>query len=255
MGPGPGGRNRPVAGIRPQADALLTQREVCRQIAGGGGECLLPVKGNQPTLRQDAADAFPPLETGGTAGGTEGPAVSGWLRREWQRGGARLPVAVDAPVRQRRGRWERRELRVLSGPELNRYAGSSGVAGEAWAHLQQACRPERLRRVKGREQVKVSYGVTGIPAGDAGAGRLLKFSRGHWGMENRLHWVRDDTFGEDRSQLRTGAAPQVMAALRNLVIALVRRAGHSNVAAALRRHAARLPEALALLSIAFDAQQ
>ena len=83
----------------------------------------------------------------------------------------------------------------------------------------------------------------------AGAKRLLKVSRGHWGIENRVHWVRDVTFDEDRSQIRTGAAPQVMAGLRNLVIALVRRAGHTNVAVALRRHTAHLPEPFALLGI------
>ena len=79
----------------------------------------------------------------------------------------------------------------------------------------------------------------------------LKVSRGHWGIENRVHWVRDVTFDEDRSQVRTGAAPQVMAGLRNLVIALVRRAGHTNVAAALRRHTAHLPEPFALLGIPY----
>ena len=64
--------------------------------------------------------------------------------------------------------------------------------------------------MNGREKVKVSYAVSSIPAEDAVAGRLLKLSRGHWGIENRLHWVRDVTFDEDRSQVRTGAAPQVM---------------------------------------------
>ena len=82
---------------------------------------------------------------------------------------------------------------------------------------------------------------------DADARRLLSLSRGHWGIENRLHWVRDVTFDEDRSQVRTGAAPQVLAGLRNLVISLVRRAGHSNVAAALRRHNAHLSEAFDMM--------
>ena len=68
----------------------------------------------------------------------------------------------------------------------------------------------------------------------------MTISRGYWGIENRVHWVRDVTFDEDRCQVRTGAAPQVLAALRNLAISLVRRAGHSNVAAALRRHNAHL---------------
>ena len=91
-----------------------------------------------------------------------------------------------------------------------------------------------------------------LPATAAGAKRLLKVSRGHWGIENRVHWVRNVTFDEDRSQIRTGAAPQVMAGLRNLVIALMRRAGHTNVAAALRRHTAHLPEPFALLGISYD---
>ena len=70
---------------------------------------------------------------------------------------------------------------------------------------------------------------------------------------NRLHWVRDVTFDEDRSQVRTGAAPQVLAGLRNLVISLVRRAGHSNVAAALRRHNAHLSEAFDMMGFTYQA--
>ncbi len=76
---------------------------------------------------------------------------------------------------------------------------------------------------------------------------------GVWGIENRLHWVRDVTFDEDRSQVRTGAAPQVLAGLRNLVISLVRRAGHSNVAAALRRHNAHLSKAFDMMGFTYQA--
>ena len=68
-------------------------------------------------------------------------------------------------------------------------------------------------------------------------------------IENRVHWVRDVTFDEDRSQVRTGNAPQVMAAFRNLTSTLVRWAGHTNIAAALRRHAAHVSEAFALIGI------
>ena len=70
---------------------------------------------------------------------------------------------------------------------------------------------------------------------------------GHWGIENRVHWVRDVTMDEDRSQVRTGAAPQVMAALRNMTISLLRLAGEPNIAAALRRHAAHPAKPLALV--------
>ena len=65
--------------------------------------------------------------------------------------------------------------------------------------------------------------------------------------------LRDVTFDEDRSQVRTGAAPQVLAGLRNLVISLVRRAGHSNVAAALRRHNAHLSEAFDMMGFTYQA--
>ena len=76
---------------------------------------------------------------------------------------------------------------------------------------------------------------------------MLDLWRGQWGTENRVRWVRDVTFDEHRCQVRTGAAPQVLAALRNLVISLVRCAGHHNVAMALRRHAAHPDEALAIV--------
>ena len=80
---------------------------------------------------------------------------------------------------------------------------------------------------------------------------MLRLWRGHWGIENRLHYVRDVTFGEDASPVRTGAAPQVLAVLRNLVLALLRNAGSTNIAAALREHAWSQPgAALRLLGIA-----
>ena len=177
--------------------------------------------------------------------------MSRWHRREWEERGATLTVWVDAWPKQRHGRLERRELWALADPELNSYAGSTGTVGEGWPHLQQICRVERRRTLKGRVQVEVSYAVTSLSPRVAGAERLSRILREHWHIENRVHWVRDVTFDEDRSQVRTGSAPQVMAALRNLTTTLVRWAGHSNVAAALRRHAAHLSEAFALLGIPY----
>ena len=192
--------------------------------------------------------------------------MSHWQVQEWWERGATLTVGVDAPPKQRHGRWERRELWALPDPELNGYAGSAGTAGEAWPHLQQVCRLERRRTVKGRVQVAVSYAVTSLPPTAAGADRLLQIIREHWDIENRVrenrvrenrvhenrvHWVGDVTFGEDLSQIRTGGAPQVMAGLGNLATTLVRWAGHTNVAAALRRHAAHLSQAFALLGISY----
>jgi hypothetical protein len=81
------------------------------------------------------------------------------------------------------------------------------------------------------------------------ADRLLALKRAHRGIENRLHYARAETFGEDASQIRTGTAPQVMVALRNAVIGLPRHAGWTNIAAALRQHAWQCGAALHLLGI------
>ena len=97
---------------------------------------------------------------------------------------------MDEAAKQGHGRWERRELWVLADPDLNGYAGSAGTVGEAWPHLQQVCRLERQRTIKGRTQVSVSYAVTSLPPAAAGAERLLQILREHWHIENRLHWVR-----------------------------------------------------------------
>ena len=72
---------------------------------------------------------------------------------------------------------------------------------------------------------------------------------GHWAIENGLHWVRDVTFAEDASQLRTGTGPQVMACLRNLAIGVLSRAGPVNLAVVLRRHARDPTRPLATLGI------
>jgi hypothetical protein len=83
----------------------------------------------------------------------------------------------------------------------------------------------------------VLYVITSLPFQQARPARLADYLRGHWMIEHGLHWVRDVTFAEDGSQLRTGTAPQVMATLRNLAIGVLSRAGPVNLAAALRRHA------------------
>jgi len=90
------------------------------------------------------------------------------------------------------------------------------------------------------------YLVTSLEVQEASPRRRLQLCRGHWGIENRLHWVREVTFDEDRCQVRSGAAPQVMAALRNTVIGLLRCQGANNIAAALRTYAAHPERALAL---------
>jgi hypothetical protein len=136
---------------------------------------------------------------------------------------------------------------VLADAEVAAYAGSAGTVGQPWPHLQQLCWLRRERTVKGVTSVETGYAITSVVAGKADAGRLLGLSREYWGIENKLHRVRDVTCGEDGSQVRSGAAPQVCAALRNLAIALLRRTGVENIAAALRTHSARPRAAVALV--------
>lgn len=106
---------------------------------------------------------------------------------------------------------------------------------------------ERVRLLPGKSEVEVVWGITSLPRERADARRLLGLARGHWGIENRLHYVRDETLGEDRCRVRKGAAAQVLAAVRNVAVYLLEGVGASSKAAATRRFAARPREALPLL--------
>ncbi len=139
------------------------------------------------------------------------------------------------------GRIERRQL-----------AASTALADYLhWPGLQQVFRLERTVTSKktGMQRHEVVYGVTSLASNKADAARLLRLVRQHWRIENKSHWVRDVTFDEDRSQVRRGTIPQLMAALRNVAIGLMRLAGHKNIAAATRRFAVQPWTALALLGI------
>src|SRR5207248_11721659 len=100
----------------------------------------------------------------------------------------------------------------------------------------------------GKTSTEVVYLITTLTASKASPERLLDLNRGHWSIENRTHYVRDVTFGEDRSRLPTGNAPQILAAFRNLAITLIHRFSSCHIKAT-RRHFASCPQqALALLS-------
>ena len=138
---------------------------------------------------------------------------------------------------------------ALADPALNARAGEAGTHQLPWPHPAQACRVRR-RRVDtrtGEIEDQVTYAITSLPPERADARALLGLLRDHWGIENKLHHVRDVTFDEDRSTVRTDAAPRVCAACRNLVITLLRRAGATNIAAACRTFAGRPRTAIALV--------
>jgi Transposase DDE domain len=137
------------------------------------------------------------------------------------------------------GRVERRRLRTTT--MLNSYLGWPGVA--------QVGLLEREVTEGGEATVEAQYLITSVPRERAGAATLLGWARGHWGIENRVHYVRDVTMGEDANRTRTGSGPQVLAALRNAAIGHLRMVKSENIAASLRRNAARVRDLLVSLCI------
>ena len=201
-------------------DALLTQRQIAQHIVDAGGDYVMVVKANQPQLLEDIQTVF-----------ALGPLVG-----ECRTAAATLDLG--------HGRIEQRGLQT-----------SSVLAGyRQWPGLAQVFQLERQVIIKktGEVREEVVAGVTSLTPERADAARLLALVRGHWHIENQSHWVRDVTFDEDRSQVRCGSIPQVMAALRNTVIGLMRWAGHTNMAAACRRFAAQPRAALHLIGIALE---
>jgi predicted transposase YbfD/YdcC len=204
----------PVRGRVVTGDALYCQPDLCRQIVQAAGDYVFIVKANQPELHWAITTLFadPPP-------------------------GERFATAVT---------WDKHGDRV----ETRRLWASTALAGYLdWPGLRQVARIERVSVRRGQRSRQVRYAVTSLGPAIAPV-VLLGHVRGHGAIETRLHWVRDMTFGEDASCVRAGAAPQVLAALRNVVLALLRLAGNANIAAALRHNAWQPGAALHLLGLA-----
>jgi predicted transposase YbfD/YdcC len=136
------------------------------------------------------------------------------------------------------GRKETRTIQVMDAP-----------ADLGFPHVAQVFLIERhtIRKVRRRKKNSRKYttreirsaiavlGITSLSAREAAPEHLAAYVRGHWAIENKIHWVRDVTFREDSSQVRTGSRPRIMATLRNLAIGLIRQAGHTKIAATIRR--------------------
>jgi predicted transposase YbfD/YdcC len=200
-------------------DALLTQRHVAQTIGDKGGDYGMSVKANQPQWRADMELVFtlPPI-------------------------GARQNTARTVDMGH--GRIEPRNLTTSAA--LVGYSDWPGLAQvfELGRHV--------MFQKTGKERVEVVYGVTSLRPERATPERLLALVRGQWQIENQAHGVRDVTCDEDRSQVRCGSIPQVMTALRNTAIGLLRCAGYPNIAAACRRLAAQPLHALALIGIELE---
>lgn len=205
-----------LSGVVITADALHTQREHVADLRARGARWVLTVKGNQPRLRRQLAG---------------------------------LPWRGSEPDhRSAETAHGRREIRTIKVVTI--------AAGIEFPHARQALqitrktRPASTRSGRRRRwRTETVYAITDLGPHQARPDELAAWIRGHWQIENGLHWVRDVTFAEDHSTVHTGAGPQVMASLRNLVISLHRLAGATNIAAALRHHGRDALRPLRLLKI------
>src|SRR5665647_2615313 len=124
------------------------------------------------------------------------------------------------------GRRVRRTIKVAAAPALLDFAGAVQVA-----------QIRRTRTQAGNKSVEVVYVITSLPSTQASPTQIATWVQGHWGIENKLHWVRDVIFDEDRSSIRTGNAPRVMATLRSTAISVLHLTGTGGIARATRHHA------------------
>ncbi len=208
-----------VQGCVVTGDAMFAQRRLSRQIRRKGGDYLWCVKENQATLYTQIATLFtlPPV-----------PALPDDFLRATSRDTAH-------------GRYEERRLT----------ASSLLVGYTTWPDAKQVFQLERRTlQGDGSWQESIAYGITSLPRTVADAERLLAVARGHWGIENGLFYRRDVTLGEDRSLLRRGNGPQVLATLNDLTVGLLLREGHRNAAEGRRIYAAFPQHAFHLLTAA-----
>ncbi|MCP4205472.1 MAG: ISAs1 family transposase [Shimia sp.] len=197
-------------------DSLLTQRKVAETMVKKGGDYLLPIKQNQPSTYEALVywfDGHPPR-----------------------------PLAHAVAEQTAKGHGRLTHWRLETTTALNDYLDWCGLA----QCFKLTCRTTYLR--SGHTQLQTHYGITSLEPQRAAPAALLHCKRDHWTIENRLHWVRDVTFDEDRSQVRMPHAYQLMAAVRNLVITLLRSIGRINIASSLRHFAAHPELALRLLT-------
>ncbi|MER7728155.1 hypothetical protein [Streptomyces sp. NPDC096323] len=107
------------------------------------------------------------------------------------------------------------------------------VTGVPFPHAVQAIHIVRRRQIvtTGKVTLERIYGITDLAAEQADATEIAGRARNHWGIENKIHHVRDTTYAEDASRVRTGTAPHAMASLRSLAIGALRLASQTNIAA------------------------
>jgi predicted transposase YbfD/YdcC len=204
-----------LTGVVVTGDAMYTQRPLSTQIVEAGGDYLWLLKDNQPQLRQDVEDLFVPEPN--------------------ELGTGVLPTdfTTARTIEKGHGRWEERILTASS--MRHEYTN--------WLYLAQVFKLESTVTTATRTHTTIRYGITSIPHRVADAARLLTLVRGHWGIENGLHYRRDATLHEDRALVHRGHAPHTLAALNNTVLGLFARHHRQNVPSALGTFCYRIERA------------
>lgn len=151
--------------------------------------------------------------------------------------GEKAPI-VHRSTDNRRGRAEARTIQVADVPESVDFPHAAQVFLIERTTVRTVYK--KVKGSRGRKKTKVRHavaalGITSLSAREASGEHLATYVRSHWGIENKIHWVRDVTFREDASKVRTDSRPRIMATLRNLVIGLIRQAGHTRIAATIRK--------------------
>ena len=198
-----------IAGHTITVDALLTQRALATHLLERGAHYLFTAKGNQPNLESD---------------------IRLLLDQTIAR---RAPHFIDESPKPEHGRRERRCIWVSS--KLNDYLDFPGI-GQVFA-----VRRDTVEVKSGKHSSETIYGLTSLTAQAASPQRLLALNRGHWSIENRLHFVRDTSYDEDRCRVHTGHLPRNLACLTNVAISIVRLEGQFDYLPQAHRHYARRP--------------
>jgi predicted transposase YbfD/YdcC len=184
-----------IGGCVVTIDAMGCQKEIARTIRAREADYVLALKDNHPRLAADVAGLF---------ADALGPNEGGYT------------VGYHATLEKGHGRIERRRCWTLSSPAVVEWLDSDG----AWADLRTVAVVDGERRLGGTTKTERRYYLSSL-GGDAA--RLLAAVRGHWGIENRLHWVLDVAFREDESRVRSGHAAENLAVVRHLALTLLRR--------------------------------
>jgi predicted transposase YbfD/YdcC len=184
-------------------DAMGCQKNIAREIIEADADYVLALKGNHETVHEEVKTFLEAARAEGQEPRLPGARLSK----------AAATLAVWETVEKDHGRVETR--RYYQSVELDWFADRS-----RWEGLRSVGMVEATREIKGQRTVERRYYLSSLPLGVETFARAV---RGHWGIENKLHWTMDVCFGEDRSRARTGHAAENLAALRRLALNLLKR--------------------------------